>query len=1024
MIISSAIDNYRFTLMMIIIFISLGVTSFITMPRSEDPQLSFPINYITVVYPGTGTGDMEQMVADPLEEVINEIDDLKEIRTEIRDGLVTLRVEFEYGSDPDKKYDDLVAAITVIKDKLPSNLARLDIKKLSPSDVNVLQIALVSETATYRELRLHAERLEKMLERTDGIKRSDTWAIPEQQVQITLNFEKIHHLGIALSDIYRALQGEARSLSGGHVNVSSRRFTVRTSGKYLDLQSIKNIHILSIQGKSIFIRDIANVDFTDSELSYIARFNGSRCVFITAMQNERTNIYNVIEKVNQQLVSFHQSLPQNIKAEVVLDKSINVTKRLGFFFISLLQGLAFVGLVVLLFLGFKSMTIIVATIPISILIAFALLDQTGFGIQQLSIVGLIIALGLLVDNSIVVSENISRLIDEGLAVSDAVREGTIQVSWAVTSGTITTILAFFPILAMQTSAGSFIRSLPVIVIYILISSLFIALLFTPILFLWIHKLRVKNQQQINTNVKTGKVKTNKVLKLVEGPYYWLLTKSIQYSKIFIILILLGFFSSLSLFKSVGVSFFPKAENNQLMINIKLPESSSIMQTTEVTDQVEEILDGYDIIKSYATNIGQGNPRIYYSETPPSEMANRAQIFVQVNARNSHHFRETVIMLNQVFDNFIGGEVVIKEFQQGKPIEAPIIVRLFGNDFDILRKVSKDIEELVINTAGTKNIDNPIGDNKLDIQVNIDRDRAALLNIPIANIDTAVRMGLVGTHIGYYRDSYGDDFSIVVKLAKQGGANISDFEKIMVENLRGELVPLMQVVKLELTSVAGHIQHYDSQRSSKITSDVNEGENIERVTQEISKKLKTYTFPSGVVYKLGGERKSRNEAFRGFVKAIIISLLGIFTVLVFQFRSFVQPLIIFAAIPFSISGAILALYLTGYTFSFMAFLGIVGLIGIVINNAIILIDTANFNFRQTNDRYTACLQATKNRLRPILLTTLTTVASLFPIALLGSLTWSPLAWVIIGGLLMSMLISLLLVPVLYLMFSTNHIVVPE
>ncbi|MCF2909106.1 efflux RND transporter permease subunit [Pseudoalteromonas sp. DL2-H2.2] len=1012
--VSSALDNYRFTLVVITTVIILGVVSFFTMPRTEDPQLSFPINYIVALHPGTAPLDMEQMVVDPLEEAINEIDALKEIRTDIKDGLATFRVEFDYGTDPNEKYNELLAAVNAAKSRLPSDIAKLDVKKLSPTDVNIVQIALVSETASYRQLRLYAERFEKRLERISGIRRADVWGLPDQQVQITLDFDKIQHYGISLTDSYQVLVGEARNLSGGHVNTGARRLTVRTSGRYEDLQAIRNTLIRSKDGQPIYLKDVATIEFVDAEPRYIARFNGKRAVFVTAMQNEGISVFTVMPRIKKSLERLKQTLPDDVVAEIALDQSNSVATRLGGFFDNLIWGLSMVGLIVLLFMGLKNMFIIVITIPISVFIGFGLLDQSGFGIEQMSIVGLIVALGLLVDNAIVVTENITSKKDKGMKRQEAAKTGVMEVSWAVTSGTITTVLAFLPILWMQTNAGDFIRSLPVTVVFTLVASLFIALLFTPLFASLIYKFESKK--------RISKPVLGSVLlrRFAQGPYQLVLKCCMKYSKSFIFVSLLGFFASLSLFSSIGFSFMPKAENNRLLVNIKLPENASLRQTEQVLDRVEHELKDIDFIEHYASNIGHGNPRIYYSETPTAEMPNRAQIFVQIEAANSHEFWDATQVLTERFRNFPLAEVTIKEFQQGTPIEAPIVVRLFGDDFEVLNEVSQTIERLVERTPHTTNVQNPLGDRKLDLKVSIDYERAAQLNLPVANIDAAVRMSLVGNYIGQYRDKYGDDFPIVIKLSKPSGATIPDISKIKVENVYGQLVPLMQVAKLELVTVAAHIQHYNTQRSSKITADVEKGHNVQSVTQQVHEQLKLLTLPDGVHYEIGGEQKSQGEAFRGFIKSIIIALFGIFTVLVFQFRSFSQPVIVFISIPFAISGAVLALYVTGYEFSFMAFLGVAGLIGIVVNNAIILIDSANGYHGGGHSKYQACLQASIGRLPPVILTTMTTIVSLFPVAMQGSLTWSPLAWVTIGGLAVSTLISLLLVPVLYSFFADKSV----
>jgi len=551
-IVEKSIDNYRFTLVLVITAVLLGLVSFLTMPKSEDPQLSFSIDYITAVLPGTSSLDMEQLVADPIEEALNSLEDLSEIRTDIRDGVVTIRVEFNYGTDPDKKYADIVTEITRIKDSLPSDLSYLDVKKLSPSDVNIIQLALVSESASYRDLRLYAERLEKSFERVQGVKRSDIWAIPEQEVHIKLDFEKAQHYGISLVDSYRVLQGEAKNVSGGHINANSKRFSVRTNGRYDDLTSIRETLIRSADGKPVYVRDIAEVSFGDAEITHAGRFNGQRAVFVTAIQNEGANIYDVTSALRAEISDLASNLPDDIKTEVVFDQSESVTAQLGSFFQNLGQGLLLVGLIVFVFLGARNMIVVLVIIPLSIIIGFGMLDQSGFGIEQMSIVGLIIVLGLLVDNAIVVTENIARLTREGTAIEEAARKGTSQVAGAVVSGTITTVLSFLPILAMQTSAGSFIRSLPTIVVYCLIASLIIALVFTPMFSIWVFNLKRRKWTKLVSTEKVAPIGGNALLMFARGPYQGLLTWTMNHRFVFICVSVVLFVATLMLFGRVGV----------------------------------------------------------------------------------------------------------------------------------------------------------------------------------------------------------------------------------------------------------------------------------------------------------------------------------------------------------------------------------------------------------------------------------------------------------------------------------------
>lgn len=1008
-----ALDNHKFTAVVYLTLIVLGAVSFLTMPRSEDPQLSLPISFIVAVYPGASPEDMEQLVADPIEEAITEIEKIKEIKTEIRDGMASIKVEFEYGTDPDKKYDDLLRAVGAINNELPAGLLSLDIKKLSPSDVNIIQVGLVSDSLPYSDLRLYASRLERLLESSDGIKQSDIWAIPDQQIQILVDFETLRHSGISLSQAYATIAGVGANVPAGHVQAGGQRFTVRSSGNYQNLEEIRETLLPTRNGRAVRIKDVAEVRFGDGDPTYLARYNRQRAVFVTAMQREGTNIFTVTDAALKIIEQYAANLPQGLRVEIALNQAHGVDSRINAFFINLLQGLAIVGVVVVLVLGFKISAIVIAVIPISILIAFALLDQVGFGIEQMSIIGLVIALGLLVDNAIVVVENILRRIHEGDEPMAAARIGTSTVAWPITNGTMTTILSFLPILTMQSTSGAFIRSLPVTVVLALLASLVVALTFTP----YMTSRIIRSRPSLSAAARKPRFSLiDWVYVNVAGTYVRLLRGALRFKWLFLLVITGVFLYSLTLFKDVGLSLFPKAENNRVLINIDLPEGADFYETDRYADKVETILESNPHVIHFSSNIGRGNPRIYYSETPTNEMANHAQIAVEFEQQTLSDFKATIANLQAEFNRIAGAEIYIKEFQQGAPLEAPIVVRIYNENYQLLREVSHDIEAILAAHSQTVNIKNPVGKNKVDLNININKERAALLNVPIANIDSALRMSLIGLTVGEFRDEFGEEFNITVKMVRGDGASLEDVSDIMVENANGGFVPLRQVADLELVSEPAYIQHHNINRVAKLTAYVREGANVAAVTNEVMVDLEAYAWPGGFRYEMGGERKSRRESYLGFLKAIIIALFGIFTVLVFQFRSYWQSIMIFIAIPFALTGAILALLITGYTFSFMAFLGVAGLIGIVVNNSIILVDAANHHHAHGMSKIQAVIEAGRIRLTPILLTTVTTVGSLLPITLQGSLTWSPLGWVIIGGLVVSTVVTLFIVPVLYALFE--------
>ncbi|MCF6226921.1 MAG: efflux RND transporter permease subunit [Xanthomonadales bacterium] len=1007
------IKNYQFTLIVVLLMTLLGALSFITMPRSEDPQFDFPTIIITVAYPGTSPIDMEKLVTDPIEKELNELEDIRYIKTHIMDGSTLINIEFNFGVDPDEKYDDVTQAIAAIRAELPAEIHSIDIAQTSPTDVNVLQVALMSETASYRLMRYQAERLEKIFTRVDGVKRATAQAFPEQQVQITLDMPVLRELGLSFTSLRASLIGEAANMPSGFIDAGSKRFSVKTSGDYKSLDEIRRTALKLPDGSVVYVEDIATVQLVDAEPTYLGLFNGNRAVFIVVEQREGTNIFNVLDDLKKELEVFSSSLPSSLSTEIIFDQSHSVEEQVNGFFNNLLQGLALVGLILLFSLGIRSASIVLVVIPMSILIGIAGLDLFGFGLQQMSIVGLVIALGLLVDNAIVVTESIGQKIRLGLSPLEAAARGTGQVGWAIASGTATTVLAFFPMLVMQSDVGSFMRSLPVTVVLVLLASFILAISFTPLMASRLFKQRQSGEAGSGRNI------VQKWLERLSSVHYRpALEMALKYPLRVILVSVVLFAGSLSLFTKVGVSMFPKAEKPQLLINIELPESSSFYATQKLAVMIDKQVRSYPQIQAVATNIGRENPSVYYNEFPSGEAANKAQLFVILNQLERTELQQLVAKLRSDFAEVPGAKVEVKEFQQGPPVEAPIAIRIQGDDLNLLQQTANKVEKLILATAGTVNVKSPMGRPKLDLKINIQRAKAALLNVSVSSIDDIIRTSLMGDRVGSYRDENGDDYDIVIRLNKATTPNYDSLNELLVMSEDGQFVPLKQLIKLELQTVPSQLQHYYLERNTHVTADTQDGYLTADVTASIAAKLEKMHFPDGIKYIIAGEQESRNNSFTGLLKALLISLLGIFAVLVLQFRSFTQPLIVFASIPFAISGAILALLIFDYSFSIMAFVGLTSLMGIVVNNSIILVDTANQLVGKGKHISEAIISAAQTRLTPIVLTTLTTIGGLLPLTLQNSSMWTPLGLVIIGGMLISTVVTLFVVPALYLLFSRD------
>ncbi|HED11181.1 MAG TPA: efflux RND transporter permease subunit [Caldithrix abyssi] len=1002
-----AIDNHQFTLVMVVLLTLAGLASFITMPRSEDPQVAPPATSIIVIYPGASPADIEQLIVDPIEEAINELDDIKKFHSESNDGMALITVEFTGDSDAGEKYNDVVQKVGQVRNTLPGDVMSIELIKWAISNTNILQVALSSDSTSYARLKKNAERLKKKLEQIPGVRRAKIWAVPDQQVRISLDIPKMAALKIPLKLVTGALQSANVNIPAGSMDIGDRKFNIRTSGRFTSLEEIRNTIIHARAGRPLRLSDIAHVEFIDEDQTYKARFNGRRSIFLTMNQKEGTNIFNVIDAARAEIESFKAELGTDSDLFYVFDQSKSVAKRLNVFFSNLAQGMLLVGFIIFLAFGFNLSLLITLVIPLSIVIAIAFVDLSGYGLQQMSIVAMVIALGLLVDNAIVVTENIIRFQKMGYARVEAAIKGVGQVGWAVVSSTVTTVLAFVPIIMMQDMTGKFIRSMPVTVVYILLASLLLALTLTPYLASRFLKEKPETKPRWLLRLFNG---------FITKTYRQRLRYVLANPKKILALTIAVFIFSLALFPLVGVSFFPKAEKNQFIININTPMGSTLDYTDGIARRVEDMLDRAPQIAGYASNIGRGNPQIYYNVQPKNESSNHAQLFVQLSTEDKGIIAAYLDSLRRETARIPGARIDVKEFQQGPPVEAPIAIKILGDDLDELTRIARHVEKMMRETTGMINIENPLATSATDLYVSINREKAALSGIPLHEIDQTIRAALTGQEIGSYRDNQGEDYPLTLRLPRPDKMHIRDFAKIYLNTPQGEAVPLAQLAEITFKETPAVITHFKTQRNVTLKADAADGYSVNSLTAGLIEQLDNYDWPGGYGYYVGGELESRQESFGGMGKAALVALIAIFGVLVLQFRSYRQPLIVFSAIPLAITGSILALLVSGYSFSFTAFIGLTSLIGIVINNSIILVDYTNQLRAEGANINEALIKAGETRFTPIILTTATTIGGLLPLTLGGGTLWAPMGWTIIGGLTLSTVLTLLIVPTLYTVFS--------
>ncbi|MFC2098867.1 efflux RND transporter permease subunit [Bacteroidota bacterium] len=1005
-----AIKNYQFTLTAFSLLLIVGITSFLTMPRSEDPPLDIPGASVIIIYPGSNPVDLEQLVGSPLEEALNELDDIKRMETTMRDGILITSVEFVFDTDPDEKFDEISQQVNSIRSDLPEEIYDINILEWSSSDVVMMHLALVSETTDYALIEKEAKKLKKQMEKVPGVKLVEILAVPNEEVRVSLDLEKMAQMNISIEQVSRSILSNNANIPGGSIEIGERDFGIKTSGSYQNLDEIRRTVVSSYMGRNIYLENIASVNFDYEDNNYLARYNGDRAVFLTVRQKAGYNIFKITGRLDEIIIDFKKDLDREIKLFTVFSQAESVDERINGFLSNLLFGILLVGLVIFLSLGFRASLLVIIAIPFSILIGLGFLDMYGFGLQQISIAGLVIALGLLVDNSIVIVENIERFIELGHSRREAAEKGSVQLGWPIISATATTMLAFIPIITMPDKSGRFIQSMPLTVIFTLFASLIIALLLTPYLSSVFLKKHIPDSRKREYNLKFF------LRRLIEGPYRRTLDFALRKKGLMLLISFLLLAGSAGLFQLVGVSFFPKAEKPQFMIRIQTPDGTNIRKADEVARTVESMLDTIPLVKHYASNVGHGNPRIYYNIFPKRFEKNFAEIYVELKNYEVGEFDRLIASLRSRFADFPGAKIYLKEFEQGSPIEAPLTIKITGANMEILKDISLDFESMVRQEEGLVNIMNSLDRSSTDFYIHINREKASMFGVPVFEIDRTVRTAITGATISDFRDEEGNEYNIVLRLPFNEKPVLEDFDRIYVTSMSGRQIPLKQLARLEFREAPGIITHFDMDRNGTITADLKKDYSLDEIVDRLNTKFRDYPLPADYHFTFTGELESREESFGGMMRAGIIAIISIFAVLVLQFRSFSQPFIIFSALPLALIGSVLALFLTGYTFSFTALIGLISLIGIVVNNSIILVDYINKLIDGGKDKLEAVKMAGETRFIPIVLTTLTTIGGLLPLTLRGGTLWAPMGWTIIGGLLVSTFMSLLIVPVLYKMYT--------
>ena len=997
------VRRHQFTVVAFTCIAALGAFAFMAMPREEDPHIKFGAAFIIGVYPGADPVELERLFVKPVEDKLAQLEDVRKMETGIADGVAAIGIEFEASSDADRKFEEVTREVNALRGQLPAEIRRIEVKRIDPAMVNIAQLALVSADAPYAEMEDRARELKDLLKTVPGVRDSEVWAFPSRELRVQLDRGRLAAAHIDATRVVQALQSGNANIPAGFIDAGSRSFSLQTSGSYKTLDEVRDTVVGAADGRVLRVRDVASVAWADQTLTYTGRYNGQRAVFITANQKDGFNIIDVQRGIDAAADQFRADLPARMRLERGFAQSGNVAKRLNNLYMDFGIAVAIV-LLTLLPLGLRAAGIVMMSVPLSLAIGLTAVYFLGYSLNQITIAGFVLSLGLLVDDSIVVVENISRHMRMGLTRTQAALAGTRQIALAIIGCTATLVFAFLPLALLPGTPGKFIRVLPVTVMATVIGSVLVALLFIPFM-----ASRVMGRGEQHNESRLLQSLMDAIHRYYRPALHYCLSRprATVATSLGGAVVLSGLLALV-----LGSSLFPKADTPQFLISVETPNGSSFAATDEAVRKVEERLAKHPEVSGWFSNLGHGNPQVYYNQIVRNDAANLGEIFVQLNEYHAKATPRFIDGLRTEFASNAGAQVTVREFVQGTPITAPVSVRVLGPDLNKLRELSAQIQREIESVPGTRDVSNPLRVPRTNLRLAPDAQKAGLLGVPVVEFDRAVRLAVSGLPAGSYKSANGEQYDIVVRSAVGQRSGLETLDEIRVPSASGALLPLSQLATLQFEQAPNRIQRFSRQRSVIIDSQVAAGFNTAAVTANVVKQLDAFAWPRGYRYVLGGEAESSSEAFGGIGIASLVAVFGIFAILVLEFSNYRSTLIVLTVVPLGVVGGLLMLLVTGNDISFTAAIGFVALMGIEIKNSILLVDFTNQLRASGMALDDAIEQAGEVRFLPILLTSVTAIGGLLPLAVQNTGLYSPMAWVIIGGLITSTLLARLVTPVLY------------
>ena len=1102
---SFSINNRTSVFILTFIIVIMGALAYKNIPKESFPDVVIPTIYIGTPYPGNSPIDMENLITRPIEKELKSISGIKDITSTSVQDYSTIIVEFNPEEDLAKALQDVKDAVDKAKSELPTDLD--SDPNVMDIDITELPILYVNISGDYsiNELKTYAEYLEDEIEKLSEISKCDIKGALNREIRVDADIHKMEAVEVSFNDIKDAIAAENVTLSGGNILSNEFRRSLRVDGEFKSVDEINDVIVKDEDYRIVYVKDVATVSDSYEERKSYARSDRMPVVTVDVVKRSGENLIITAQKIRDIIeLAKVERFPEDLSINITNDQSELTKNMVSNLENSIVTGVILVTLVLMFFMGLRNALFVGIAIPLSMFMAFMILSAIGYSANMMVLFGLILALGMLVDNGIVVVENIYRLMQEGYSPIRAAKEGVGEVAMPIISSTATTLAAFLPLAFWSGIMGEFMKYLPITLIIVLSSSLFVALVINPVLTSILMKVEESKINRTKLFIVAG------LFALVSIPFYvtgnntianililvalgapfnlFILNPGVKWFQDKFIPFLEEYYSRTIRFALRGgmpyvfltgtflllifsvmwfgasqpkVALFPENEPNYINIFIEKPIGIDIDETNAFTERIEDeivkILKPYEgIIESIIAQVGEGasdpNQMSTGQETP-----NKSRIaidFVEYDKRDGANTREIMELVRTELSKYPGVQITIDKDAMGPPVGKPINIEISGENYDRLINIADDVLKTIKNEniAGIQELKSDLETGKPELLVNIDRDKARRFGLSTYSIASELRTALFGLEISKFKEGE-DEYPIQLRLMDNYRYDIDALlnKKVTFRDNKGKLkqIPIASVAHLEYSSTYGSVKRKDLDRVITIYSNVNEGYNANEIVEELKLLLSGYELPHGYTLKFTGEQEEQAESSAFLANALMIAVFTIFLIIVAQFNSLSSPFIIMASVVLSTIGVFLGLVIFKMDFIIiMTGIGIISLAGVVVNNAIVLIDYTNLvrsrrraelglndnEYLSFNDLVESIRVAGKTRLRPVLLTAITTVLGLIPMAIGMNIDyaslfssfdanfyiggdnanfWGPMAWTVIFGLIFATFLTLVIVPVMYL-----------